>query len=123
MIKKCMLCGKEFDAKPANRKLCYDDHYHPCPVCGKPVLSNNLQTQDSCCSKECADVYRARRIKESMVQKYGVDNPSHIPEARQKISKNPPPGSLTARASSVVNDLRLTHPTFRCVKSVERRRV
>lgn len=87
MIKKCMLCGKEFDAKPANRKICYDDHYHPCPVCGKPVLSNNLQTQDSCCSKECADVYRARRIKESMVQKYGVDNPSHIPEARQKISK------------------------------------
>lgn len=38
MKKKCVWCGKEFEAKNWKAQSCGDDHYAPCPDCGTPVL-------------------------------------------------------------------------------------
>ena len=49
--RKCVICGEEFQPKIWNRSVCYSDHYHPCPVCGKQVLSNDPNRQSCTCSR------------------------------------------------------------------------
>ena len=36
-MRKCLFCGKMFKPKSHNQNICKDDHYWPCPDCGKPV--------------------------------------------------------------------------------------
>lgn len=36
--KICKICGKSFESKSSRRSVCYEDHYHPCPVCGKLTI-------------------------------------------------------------------------------------
>lgn len=36
-LKKCKECGKLFTPK-GRENYCSEDHYRPCPVCGKPVI-------------------------------------------------------------------------------------
>ena len=38
MVKRiCVWCGKEFETNSGRRKVCNDEHFRPCPDCGKPV--------------------------------------------------------------------------------------
>lgn len=53
MIKKCVICGAEFEPRPYNRSVCYADHHHPCPVCGKDVMTNDPKRQNCACSRKC----------------------------------------------------------------------
>lgn len=87
MQKICVLCGKEFETKVYNRSVCYEDHYHPCPVCGKPVLSNDPNRQNSCCSRKCGYELAKLSRDKSVMEKYGVDNVSKLNEVRSKISR------------------------------------
>lgn len=41
MQRVCVICGKLFETKSSRRTYCYDEHYHPCPICGKPVLTKD----------------------------------------------------------------------------------
>ena len=72
MQKICVLCGKEFETKVYNRSVCYDDHYHPCPICGRPVLSNDPNRQNSCCSRKCGYELAKLSRDKSVMEKYGV---------------------------------------------------
>ena len=51
-LKKCVICGKEFETNIWNRSVCYENHYHPCPVCGKDVLCNDPNGQHRACSRK-----------------------------------------------------------------------
>lgn len=55
MIRKCEICGKEFEAKRYNQKFCKDQHYHTCVVCGKKFPITPYQISKMTCSKECHD--------------------------------------------------------------------
>lgn len=78
--KKCAICGKEFVPKSPAQRICSDNHYSPCPVCGKPVLWNTTSKNVKPCCKECS---RAFTRKKNM-EKYGVEHPMQLQEVREK---------------------------------------
>lgn len=84
--RKCVICGAEFIPRPANRKVCYNDHHHPCPVCGKDVVCNDPKRQNCTCSRECGSSVGNSSRKTTLLAKYGVDNSSRIPGVSLKIS-------------------------------------
>ena len=78
--KKCAICGKEFVPKSPAQRICSDNHYSPCPVCGKPVLWNTTSKNVKPCCKECS---KALTRKKNM-EKYGVEHPMQLKEVREK---------------------------------------
>ena len=75
--KKCAICGKMFMPERSSTRICGDDHYVPCPVCGKPMIWNSRQ-EPTPCSKECKKELRKMRCRE----KYGVDHPMQNKEVQ-----------------------------------------
>lgn len=78
--KKCAICGKEFMPNSPAQRICSDNHYSPCPVCGKTVLWNTTSKNVKPCCKECS---RALTRKKNM-EKYGVEHPMQLQEVREK---------------------------------------
>lgn len=102
--KICKICGKSFESKSSRRSICYEDHYHPCPVCGKLTIGNDMQHVDCCCSSECSRKKAAasthlkysewpsntaeaksKRV-ETTLSRYGVDNVSKSDNVKSQIS-------------------------------------
>lgn len=52
-MKKCKECGKLFQPTSNKQKYCSENHYRPCPVCGKLVLAKYLSDPARCCSGVC----------------------------------------------------------------------
>lgn len=78
--KKCAICGKEFVPKSPAQRICSDNHYSPCPVCGKPVLWNTTSKNVTPCCKECSRILRRKKSME----KYGVEHPMQLKEVQEK---------------------------------------
>lgn len=78
--KKCSICGKQFLPKSPAQRMCDEDHYKPCPVCGKPVLWNTTKKDVKPCSKECSRILRRKRN----MDKYGVEHPMQLKEVQEK---------------------------------------
>lgn len=104
-IRECKICGELFETKSSKRSFCYKSHYHPCPVCGKDVLTKDLYHLNECCCKEHSrqlaiqttherfedwptnsEEAKAKR-KQTSIERYGVDNPSKNEEIKQKVSE------------------------------------
>ena len=102
----CPICGKEFTPKSSRRKMCYDKHFHLCPICDVLVETIDLQHLDSCCCKEHSRMLASRTIeerfptpyqrdpktiqkrKETCLERYGVSNPMFLDSVREKQQKN-----------------------------------
>ena len=80
IIKYCELCGKEFQTRNPRAKYCKDDHYIPCPVCGKPVRVKQFPPIPRACSRECAN----QRAIQTSLEKYGVTNAGGTEESLRK---------------------------------------
>lgn len=52
-MKKCKECGKLFQPISNKQKYCSEDHYRPCPVCGKLIFAKYLSDPARCCSGVC----------------------------------------------------------------------
>lgn len=78
----CVICGKSFIAKSSRRKVCYDEHYHNCPICGTQVLTTGLHDQNRCCSKECRNILAGQSFKKK-IQELGY-SPCNTDEANEK---------------------------------------
>lgn len=59
--------------------MCYDKHYHPCPMCGKEALTTDLQHLNSCCSSSCS----RKKATQSIADKFDV-HPSSTPQAKER---------------------------------------
>lgn len=82
-LRVCAYCGKEFRANSSCQKYCKGPHYQICPVCGKEVLVTNndkLKLPPTACSYECRQVL----IKQTCIDKYGVEAPGSIPSDMKK---------------------------------------
>lgn len=71
--KICVLCGKEFTTTANRRKVCYDDHYYNCEVCGKPFLIHS-ENHKKTCSEEC----RRKSISNTENTKFQNQSFKHI---------------------------------------------
>ena len=86
MIRRCEICGKEFEARSNRSKYCNGPHYVECPVCGKIfVAKSNDQAKRKyvTCSYEC----RVKKTQKTSMEKYGCKAPGNNPEAREKAKK------------------------------------
>lgn len=80
----CILCGKEFIPKTKTAKICYEDHYKTCPVCGKSFLLNRNNYKQQTCSLECSRILRKKHAEETSLTKYGVKNAGWTKESQEK---------------------------------------
>lgn len=84
MLRTCQICGNEFQSD-APRKICYDDHYKTCPMCGKSVLWNRLDEFKGC--KKCNQVVAVKRRKETMMKKYGAPTTLQSESLSKKVKE------------------------------------
>ena len=90
MIKKCEICGMEFNAARHSSRKCNREHHSKCSVCGKDIILTPSQEQSVLdgrkvtCSKKC----RAQVIKDATMKKYGVDNVFKLKYIQDKIKNN-----------------------------------
>lgn len=85
--KICAICKEEFETNVHNKSVCNKDHYHKCHVCGKIILSNDLQRQNSTCSRKCGQILGNKKRIQTNLERYGVENSSQRQEIRKVISE------------------------------------
>lgn len=78
--KICVLCGKLFVPKTNAQKICQDEHYRNCEICGKPFKIIRPSNSQLCCSKQCT----AEKRKRTMKSRYGVEYAQQSQEIRKK---------------------------------------
>lgn len=89
-LKMCELCRKPYKPKGRNAsrsKVCERVHYRICPICGTEFVLTNLSDLKSlkkCCSRKCSNKLKGLSTKQTMLDKYGVENPSQVKEFRSK---------------------------------------
>lgn len=59
------------------QRICENDHYSACPICGKQVVWNSTREVEPC-SKEC----RKERTRRRNIAKYGVEHPMQSKEVQ-----------------------------------------
>ena len=84
MIRTCQICGKQFEST-ARRKLCYDDHYKTCPMCGTKVLWNKTDDFKGC--KKCNQIVATQKRKETMIKRYGSPTTMQSKELSSKAKQ------------------------------------
>lgn len=77
-MKKCKECGKLFQPISNKQKYCSEDHYRPCPVCGKLIFAKYLSDPARCCSGTCKSKLGKLNkdiadVKEAMEQKADIE--------------------------------------------------
>lgn len=77
----CKICGKVFVSEGNTALYCSDQHYRPCPICGKPVPFTYPSEPLTCCSPECSKKHR----EQTSIALYGVYPPTKSDIVRKKL--------------------------------------
>ena len=75
--KVCKLCGIQFEAKSKRAEVCKSEHTSVCCVCGKEYVLKPPYTSKTC-SLKCGQQIGNLSRKQTMLSKYGVDNPMKV---------------------------------------------
>lgn len=75
--RNCLICGKLFMQKTNAQRICENDHYSACPICGKTIVWNSTREVEPC-SKEC----RKELTRRKNIAKYGVEHPMQNKEVQ-----------------------------------------
>ena len=66
----CPICNTEFKTTSTRQIYCNNDHFGPCPICGKPSKITDYTTMEvPTCSEEC----RLEKIRRTTKERYGED--------------------------------------------------
>nr|DAX72798.1 MAG TPA: endonuclease-like protein [Caudoviricetes sp.] len=88
MLKKCEICGREFDAI-GNSKTCGQKIKVKCEICGKEFFSIcNKHKYSTKCSKKCKNIYTNKMTQKGLLKKYGVNAAMKVKEIANKNHKN-----------------------------------
>lgn len=95
--KICAWCGKEFHPRYVRQKYCDDTHYGKCVICGKEYEVHRFKKDTRrTCSNECEQVlisqnkditHMTERLKQTMLERYGVDNAAKLPGSISKAKQ------------------------------------
>ena len=93
----CKYCGKAFTPKSVRDEYCNGPHYATCEVCGKQFLVTGRYNHiNKTCSDACSYISAKRNtdmstmvqhLKETMLEKYGVENAVFVPEILKKVKQ------------------------------------
>lgn len=86
MIKKCIVCGEEFEAKRADQRSCRPVHVMTCPDCGVQVEWNKHEPFRGCRSCNVKRGVEAR--KATMLARYGAPTTMQSAQLRAKMTKS-----------------------------------
>ena len=86
--RKCVICGREFVPHNPKQKMCDREHWHPCPNCGKPVLTKSPSEVNKCCCRKCGQAI-AQKKREDNFKAEGVKSLKDIQEKKtyRKVCK------------------------------------
>ena len=77
MIKKCKICGKEFETS-TNGCYCQGPHFKICVICGKEFEINTSQITKLTCSNSCRIQYIRNKSNSRSLISNSSDNPNKI---------------------------------------------
>lgn len=86
----CEFCGQLFAPEGRNaarQKYCTRPHFKLCENCGQEFEVKDVTMPTSACSQGCANALKIKKAKNTVKDRYGVDNISQSPVFRDKISK------------------------------------
>lgn len=91
-IKKCEICGKEFEPKNRLQKYCSPKHLAHCEICGKEKeFASGVIYKDKdgklFSKKACPTKCSVEKSKRTCLEKYGVENGAQAKEVQEKIKK------------------------------------
>lgn len=97
----CAECGNLFTPVQASQIYCKGPHITHCEVCGKEIsYTCSPKEKPRHCSQECINVAHQCTV----MDRYGVDNVSHLDEVRDKISaSNSSPESQAKRKATCLS--------------------
>ena len=97
LLRTCKYCGKEFIPQSSRDEYCNGPHYATCEVCGKQFLVTGRYNHiNKTCSDACSYISAKRNtdmptmvqhLKETLLEKYGVENSSQIPGVLDKAKQ------------------------------------
>lgn len=105
----CKLCGTAFETTKPHSNVCNECKNKPCEVCGKSFVHEWPYNQRAC-SPECRHLLRIdlknvsqkeAKKRQHLMEKYGVDNVSKLPEIKEKLSER-------TKSEEVKNKMRKT---------------
>jgi len=95
LIKICKWCGEEFHPESVRDAYCKNIHYQKCVICGAQFeIDVRRDPYVKTCSDNCRYIYalqhrdipaETQKLKQTLLDKYGVDNPMKILGTVDKI--------------------------------------
>ena len=76
----CCLCGKVFIPTHPRQKVCADQHYRKCEICGADIPIKRPSDPKRVCSESCEMEMRRRHN----IEKYGVEHPMQLDSTKEK---------------------------------------
>lgn len=86
MIRHCIECGKEFDAR-GTAAYCAGPHYRKCEVCGDSFVWD-YKNPKKCCSRSCASLLRKKTISSEVRTCELCGKEFHPESSTQRYCKN-----------------------------------
>lgn len=92
MIKKCEICGEEFEGSKLKR-ICDKEHHRICKICGKDFIIKKVKSpsrminREVCYNNDCVKEYKTLKTNNTNLERYGVKRPLQNKEIKNKYEE------------------------------------
>lgn len=85
-MKVCEFCGRKFKPNSSSQRYCKGPHIRICPICGKAYEEKNVENLKRP-PKACSYACRAKKTRQTSLERYGTAAPGNNAEAREKAKQ------------------------------------
>lgn len=115
IVKNCVNCGDEFSSRNPRQKYCQENKTKNCPTCKQDFTYNCEKRVRVYCGPKCAALSpeRNKKIKQTTLKKYGVENILLKPEVREKaIKESMTEEAKQKREQTLIEKYGVSNPMF-----------